>query len=158
MKNGFTLIELLVAILIIGVLAAVALPQYQKAVEKSRAAEMLVLERQFVAGGENYLLHNGHFNFHGYIDGVSRLFGIELGPDWVQSGTRSCNDDFMAELDVSPGIFKYKIYRRDGLSCGDTHWTYKYLLLGTISDGGNKTRTCDSGTAQGKVICRSLGL
>lgn len=59
MKKAFTLIELLVVVLIIGILSAIALPQYQKAVHKARFAEVLVRVRSYRDAINLYVLENG---------------------------------------------------------------------------------------------------
>ncbi len=60
-NSGFTLIELLVVVLIIGILVAVALPQYNKIVEHSRMTEAVQRLGDYAMAQQVYYLHHGGF-------------------------------------------------------------------------------------------------
>ena len=96
--KAFTLIELLVVVLIIGILAAVALPQYQKAVEKSRAAQALALLKSMYQSAAFYYMENGTY--------PNDFSDMDLDMSWT-GNTRWCahsgiktksNDDWSLQL------------------------------------------------------------
>ncbi|MCQ2410066.1 MAG: prepilin-type N-terminal cleavage/methylation domain-containing protein [Elusimicrobiaceae bacterium] len=59
--KAFTLIELLVVVLIIGILAVVALPQYEKSVMKSRYSALMATTNALAEAEEVYYLANGEY-------------------------------------------------------------------------------------------------
>ena len=58
-KQGFTLVEILIVALIIGILAALAFPQYQKSMIRAKNHEAILALRTIAKGIEMYNLANG---------------------------------------------------------------------------------------------------
>jgi len=117
MKKGFTLIEVLVVVLIIGILTSVALPQYQKAVEKSKVAKVMPLLRSVVTAQETY-----YSTFNRYAETFDDL-DISLPADF--SGN--------TKWDTTSGVTDTRSNGEWSLQLYDSGTFFRGVYLGRIS-------------------------
>ena len=99
-NRAFTLIELLVVVLIIGILAAVAIPQYNKVVEKSKATQALTLLKAVAQAEEVYYMENGYYtNTFAELDLQIPWSGNErFATNWINGIS---NDEWSLQTNLS---------------------------------------------------------
>ena len=155
-KSGFTLIELLVVVLVIGILAGVALPQYQKAVEESKATQALTLLKSVYQAQSVYKLANGSY---------ARSFdSLHIKIPWTgkskwftgDTDTRS-NGDWSLQMYSGADNVNITIGRISGKYKGAGFFILPSQTLGD----GQTTKTdiiyCAERTAQGEIFSETPG-
>ena len=151
MKKGFTLIELLVVVLIIGILASIALPQYTRAVEKSRATEAIQLLGNLANAEWIYFMQNSSFTNDLSVLDIS-LPGVGAA---TTSDTSSKNFNIHVVSGPTADTFVASAARRaaDGTNAtGDSG----YAIMVGMSNSGVMTRWCDSTAATATTIPTSF--
>ena len=130
-KKGFTLLELLIVIVIIGILASIALPQYTSTIEKARSGEAIINV------------------------GAIR---VALDRYWYQNGTLPANNDFsMLDID-DPNSIVNRLYTYSFTNDGTTGATRKYTVTATrVGSPATWVKWLQSDNITGKIT-RSANL
>ncbi len=147
-KSAFTLIELLVVVLIIGILASIALPQYQKAVEKSRVSEAnLILKSIVDACAVQRLSGEGGNGNTNIFSCAWDVIGVEVGDTVACDIAARQAKYFWYSLDESAD----DIYAcRGEYNCEEMDPDY------CIFQDYQHNRRCRGNGEFGKKICKSL--
>ena len=133
-KKAFTLLELLVVVLIIGILAAIALPQYQKSVERARVTQVYELMSTISKAQALYSLNNNAYSTDlnaldielPFTDNSSNSF-VALNYTWEKWGSKD-------------GLKACKSYRGKEYCLQIGYTNHKFLCCG---EEGNPVNLCN---------------
>ena len=155
--GGFTLIELLVVVLIIGILSAVALPQYEMAVTKARVATILPAMRRWYDALTLYKVENGYYCTEGWCPD-----GAALGVSWPSSEFSNCPHG--DEECWGKKWYCFANEEHAGAVVCETRWLGDDAVSITLYQQQDELypllagkRTCLPYTEKGIRICKALG-
>ena len=170
--GGFTLIELLVVVLIIGILAAMALPQYFKAVERSRMTEAVTLMDSVVKAQRRKFMQTNRYaeGFEGldvspkgatgmdyHTKGDPRTGrggnGFRINLDWsgFTSGAVSAFREFNGRLNDASLQYQYilrRSYQSDNVTCFGMNGAGQELCADFCGIDTPTSYCCNDGTSE----------
>ena len=158
-KKGFTLIEMLVVVLIIGILASVALPQYQMAVTKAKVASILPLMRRWKDALTEYRLQHDDWLDEVLYSTYGEILGVTWPSDWKYAFNNEpcnnnayCSNDYWYECSVNDGGDGY-------ISCGhNTSDGSFYIIFWSSEDETYPNKlTCAAEGKEATKVCKALG-
>lgn len=158
-KKGFTLIEILVVVLIIGILASIALPQYRRAVTKAKVASVLPLLRAWSQALMVYKLENDSYCPDGVCPNAKDL-DVYWPSDWKKAGTNEpcgnnthCASDYWFECRVNP-VHGNHTYHGE-VECAHAYTGYDWFYITIYPPDFNDGISPES--LRGKITCLSSG-
>jgi type IV pilus assembly protein PilA len=99
-QQGFTLIELMIVVAIIGILAAVAIPQYQDFTKRAHVSEGLNLAAALKAGISEFVTTNGGWPANNASAGVS-VPTLIVGNAVKQIGTGTTDGEGLGRIEIT---------------------------------------------------------
>ena len=157
-KRGFTLIELLVVVLIIGILASVALPQYQLAVAKSRLSNYMQMASSLRRAQEAYYMANGQYavSLHDLDVDFSKVCSVSGDPSLMSCQYAYFDNIYGPGGGIAPGdnniMFSFSGSKK-WFGAGDKDIT---VFLWFANSSYPNQITCTAATEFGTRLCKSM--
>ena len=154
MNKAFTLIELLVVVLIIGILAAIALPQYEKAVEKSRFTQYQTMGSGLVQAAKLAYMENG--NWPTSFDDLAVQLPADMNIQ-VEDSIGVCKKN--SQMYCCMAFPNSSANRTGSIRCGDNEYHLVYVRAfasPTGVPGASLTVNCAAKEEKYKSICKAI--
>ena len=146
LTRAFTLIELLVVVLIIGILSAIALPQYTKAVRKARVAEARMILKNLVDATDLYYLSNNDLICPDSSDGETSDLDIT-----IPTTTQYWEFEAVDSSDTGCLYSAHPLFE-------DQNYVIAYSSQNYVPGANNNGKfVCEGMNDAGGTICKGLG-